>query len=160
MCKCRVKSRRSIRSMRESTFPPGGNVKLLTHVSRVLITPLALVALMYALSGGAFALDSPADTRARETEGRMTDDERFSMLISLMGTNSVNPVRDRGGDKTETRLCREARRGSSGGEGCTLYPDGNQGPLSGQDGDSSTNPTYLLIAGALFLIGMGRATLK
>jgi hypothetical protein len=32
--------------------------------------------------------------RARETEQKMTDDERFSLLISVMGTNSINPVRD------------------------------------------------------------------
>lgn len=35
-----------------------------------------------------------ADIRARETEQQMTDEERFSLLVSVMGTNPVNPVRD------------------------------------------------------------------
>lgn len=34
------------------------------------------------------------DQRARETEQQMTDDERFSLLVSVMGGNTVNPVRD------------------------------------------------------------------
>jgi beta-glucosidase len=34
------------------------------------------------------------DQRARETEAQMTDDERFSLLVSVMGANTVNPVRD------------------------------------------------------------------
>ena len=34
------------------------------------------------------------DARARETEAQMTDDERFSLLVSVMGTNDVIPVRD------------------------------------------------------------------
>lgn len=39
-------------------------------------------------------MESPADKRARETEQQMTDDERFSLLISVMGANTLNPVRD------------------------------------------------------------------
>jgi beta-glucosidase len=34
------------------------------------------------------------DARARETEARMTDEERFALLVSVMGTNQVIPVRD------------------------------------------------------------------
>jgi beta-glucosidase len=34
------------------------------------------------------------DTRARETEEQMTDDERFSLLVSVMGTSPVIPVRE------------------------------------------------------------------
>ena len=34
------------------------------------------------------------DERARETEQKMTDNERFAMIFSLMGTNSVISVRD------------------------------------------------------------------
>ena len=30
-----------------------------------------------------------ADRRARETEQQMTDEERFSLLVSVMGTNEV-----------------------------------------------------------------------
>jgi beta-glucosidase len=37
---------------------------------------------------------SPADARARETEAQMTDDERFSLLVSVMGTNLVIVDRD------------------------------------------------------------------
>jgi beta-glucosidase len=37
---------------------------------------------------------SDADERALEVEAQMTDDERFSLLVSVMGTNPVLPVRD------------------------------------------------------------------
>src|SRR5499427_11011385 len=37
---------------------------------------------------------SSADARARQTEQQMTDDERFSLLISVMGALPLNPVRD------------------------------------------------------------------
>jgi len=40
------------------------------------------------------AAASDVDERAREVEGRMTDDERFSLLASVMGTNDVVTVRD------------------------------------------------------------------
>lgn len=40
------------------------------------------------------AADSDADMRAREVEGQMTDEERFSLLVSVMGRNAVSPVRD------------------------------------------------------------------
>jgi beta-glucosidase len=45
---------------------------------------------MGTVSGG-----SSADVRAQETEEQMTDDERFSLLVSVMGTNPVLPVRDK-----------------------------------------------------------------
>jgi beta-glucosidase len=38
-------------------------------------------------------MDDP-DERARETEPRMTDEERFSLLVSMMGTNDVVRERD------------------------------------------------------------------
>jgi beta-glucosidase len=37
---------------------------------------------------------SASDVRAREIEEQMTDDERFSLLVSVMGTNPVLPVKD------------------------------------------------------------------
>jgi beta-glucosidase len=37
---------------------------------------------------------SDADQRARETEARMTDEERFSLVVSVMGTNAVITERD------------------------------------------------------------------
>jgi beta-glucosidase len=37
---------------------------------------------------------TPADLKAREIEAQMTDDERFSLLVSVMGTNDVITVRD------------------------------------------------------------------
>jgi hypothetical protein len=40
------------------------------------------------------AATSDVDERAREVEGRMTDEERFSLLVSVMGTNDVVTVRD------------------------------------------------------------------
>jgi beta-glucosidase len=38
--------------------------------------------------------DAVADERARETEARMTDEERFSLLVSVMGANQVIADRD------------------------------------------------------------------
>src|SRR5215470_12196881 len=35
-----------------------------------------------------------ADARAREVEEQMTDEERFSLLVSVMGVNDVVTVRD------------------------------------------------------------------
>jgi beta-glucosidase-like glycosyl hydrolase len=43
----------------------------------------------------ASAQETSADERARATEQQMTDDERFSLLISVMGANTVNPMRDK-----------------------------------------------------------------
>jgi beta-glucosidase len=40
------------------------------------------------------ARESAADLRAFEIERQMTDEERFSLLVSVMGTNHVLPVRD------------------------------------------------------------------
>jgi beta-glucosidase len=40
------------------------------------------------------ARESTAEARAREIEQQMTDDERFSLLASVMGANPVAPVRD------------------------------------------------------------------
>jgi beta-glucosidase len=40
------------------------------------------------------AVASAADVRAREVEEQMTDDERFSLLVSVMGVNDVVTVRD------------------------------------------------------------------
>jgi beta-glucosidase len=44
--------------------------------------------------GAALPIDSDADVRAREVEMHMTDEERFSLLVSLMGANDLLPVRD------------------------------------------------------------------
>jgi beta-glucosidase len=44
---------------------------------------------------GATAQVSSPDERARQTEQQMTDDERFSMLISIAGPNTILPVRDK-----------------------------------------------------------------
>src|SRR5262249_16769464 len=38
---------------------------------------------------------SSADARARDTEEQMTDEERFSLLVSVMGVNDVVTVRDK-----------------------------------------------------------------
>ena len=45
-------------------------------------------------AGDASGAGSSADVRAQETEEQMTDEERFSLLVSVMGTNPVLPVRD------------------------------------------------------------------
>jgi beta-glucosidase len=41
------------------------------------------------------AQDASPDDRARITELQMTEDERFSLLISVLGRNTFNPVRDK-----------------------------------------------------------------
>lgn len=38
--------------------------------------------------------EAPADARARETEARMSDDERFALLVSVMGVSAWMPIRD------------------------------------------------------------------
>jgi beta-glucosidase len=38
--------------------------------------------------------NTAADERAREIEEQLTDDERFSLLVSVMGVNDVVTVRD------------------------------------------------------------------
>lgn len=38
--------------------------------------------------------EAPADLRAREVEAQLTDEERFSLIVSVMGANTVNPTRD------------------------------------------------------------------
>ena len=48
-----------------------------------------------AILAPALAQESSADNRARETEQQMTDDERFSLLISVMGKNTVVVERDK-----------------------------------------------------------------
>ena len=45
-------------------------------------------------SGDAASAGMSADERARMVEEQMTDDERFSLLISVMGVNDVITVRD------------------------------------------------------------------
>jgi beta-glucosidase len=45
--------------------------------------------------GHAVAQETEFDKRARQTEQQMTDDERFSMLISVMGRNFDVPARDK-----------------------------------------------------------------
>jgi beta-glucosidase len=49
------------------------------------------------MAGGgtdAGAESSSADARARAVEEQMTDGERFSLLVSVMGVNDVVTVRD------------------------------------------------------------------
>jgi beta-glucosidase len=37
---------------------------------------------------------SDADARAREVEQQLTDDEKFSLIVSVMGANEMRPIRD------------------------------------------------------------------
>ncbi len=43
---------------------------------------------------GEEATEAPADLRAREVEAQLTDEERLSLIVSVMGANTVNPTRD------------------------------------------------------------------
>ena len=46
------------------------------------------------------AQDTAADARAREVEEQMTDAERFSVLISVAGSSTVAPAKDRRSPRT------------------------------------------------------------
>ena len=59
-------------------------------IKRTWIIPLFSLALSCAAS----AQTPSPDQRAFDTEQKMTDDERFAMLFSLMGVNGVIQVRD------------------------------------------------------------------
>src|SRR3974390_1656949 len=48
---------------------------------------------MSSTSASAEPAASP-DDRAKQTEQQMTDDERFALLVSVMGANFVSPLRD------------------------------------------------------------------
>jgi hypothetical protein len=50
-----------------------------------LLASLLTMALTTALFGAAQGQAASPDERARETEAKMTDDERFSLIISLLG---------------------------------------------------------------------------
>jgi len=60
---------------------------------RILMARL-VAASVVASAGHAVAQESDFDAKAQQTERQMTDDERFSMLISVMGKNINVPVRD------------------------------------------------------------------
>ena len=49
-------------------------------------------AVMTQQSRSAATQDSPADVRAREVEEQMTDDDRFSLVVSVVGENPVIPL--------------------------------------------------------------------
>jgi beta-glucosidase len=60
---------------------------------------LGTVAAAFALGASAMTetstrADESPDARAKQTEAQMTDDERFALLVSVMGANFVAPVRD------------------------------------------------------------------
>lgn len=44
--------------------------------------------------GTGFSGEGDADVRARDVEAQMTDDERFALLVSVMGAGELWPVRD------------------------------------------------------------------
>src|ERR687885_769748 len=58
-----------------------------------LLPSLVTMALTMALSGAAQGQAASPDERARETEAKMTDDERFSLIISLSGAPLVDDKR-------------------------------------------------------------------
>lgn len=65
-------------------------------VSRHAVAWFLSVLLLLSSAAPGVAQQSPADVRARETEQKMTDDERFSLIISLSGaTRFTGGVRDK-----------------------------------------------------------------
>src|SRR5437868_4546133 len=59
-----------------------------------LIVGAVLLPLLAHIVPAAHAQAPSADARALETERKMTDDERFSMLVSIVGTSPGLPQRD------------------------------------------------------------------
>jgi hypothetical protein len=45
-------------------------------------------------AGARLPIDTDADVRARKVVQQMADEERFSLLVSVMGSNDLLPVRD------------------------------------------------------------------
>jgi beta-glucosidase len=66
-----------------------------SHKGRCIFCSALLLLLAHVAPMIALAQELSPDTRASATEQKMTDKERFSLLISLMGANSVNTVRDK-----------------------------------------------------------------
>ncbi len=60
-----------------------------------IVYSVLLLLLAHVAPTVACAQELPADARALETEQKMTDEERFSLLVSVMGTNPLLPVRDK-----------------------------------------------------------------
>jgi hypothetical protein len=60
-----------------------------------IVCSALLLLLTHVAPTGALAQQLSAAARALESEQKMTDDERFSLLISVLGANTINPVRDK-----------------------------------------------------------------
>src|SRR5262250_1761047 len=68
----------------------------LTGSAAVIVSAGTLPAFAQTTSSTSSAAELSPDDRARETEQRMTDDERFSLIISLIGAvPSIGVPRDR-----------------------------------------------------------------
>ena len=109
------------------------------------------------------AEESAADVRAREVEERMTDDERFSLVIGVMGQiASFAPVRDEripegtpmsaGYTPGVPRLGVPAMRMSDASMGVT-----NPG-YAGREGDTATAMPACIALGASFNPALARAS--
>ena len=97
--------------------------------------------------------ESDVDRRARDVEAQMTDDERFSLIVSVMGVNTVNPVRDpripegvpmsAGYTPGIPRLGVPSLRMSDASLGVTNpgYRRGDTASCSGKSRQSSTHPS-------------------
>jgi len=66
----------------------------MTSLTRRELGTMAIALGASAMTGTSTRADPAADERARATEQQMTDDERFAMLVSVMGANFVAPSRD------------------------------------------------------------------
>jgi beta-glucosidase len=55
---------------------------------------LALISVVPAWPPSALAQEPSVDARAAGTEQQMTDDERFGMIVSVIGSNILIPKRD------------------------------------------------------------------
>src|SRR5690606_22434337 len=113
--------------------------------------------------GEAAVFETPVDVRARATEQRMTDDERFLLILGLFGQHPrLNPVRDEripegatmsaGYTPSVPRLGVPALQMSDASMGVT-----NPG-YTGREGDTATAMPACIALGASFNPALARAS--
>ena len=66
----------------------------MTDLTRRELGKMAIALGASAMTETSTRADESPDERAKKTERQMTDDERFALLVSVMGANFVSPVRD------------------------------------------------------------------
>jgi hypothetical protein len=66
----------------------------MTSLTRRELGSMAIALGASAMTDTSASAEQSADDRARQIEQQMTDDERFTLVVSIMGANFVAPARD------------------------------------------------------------------